>query len=114
MQKSQIFFFSFQRTQFEKQLTHCVDAVCVVSTGDVDVQRTRVLARPGMTPAKFDAILAKQMPDKQKRQRANFVVDTSLDLEATRATVQELVQELTSRNEPAGHAKHTVLPALGM
>jgi dephospho-CoA kinase len=63
-----------------------VDAVVVVSAAK-SVQRARVLARPGMTEEKFAAILAKQMPDEEKRRRAHFVVDTGRGFEAARAQV---------------------------
>ena len=53
-----------------------VDAIVVVSTSKA-VQKERVLARPGMTEARFEAILAKQMPDDEKRRRARFIVETS-------------------------------------
>ena len=61
-----------------------VDAVVVVSA-PVDIQRQRVLARPGMTAEKLDALLARQIPDAVKRKRADFVVDTSRGLDAARA-----------------------------
>jgi dephospho-CoA kinase len=67
-----------------------VDAVVVVSAPP-DVQRARVLERPGMTMAKLDAILAKQMPDEEKRRRADFVVDTSQGFEAARARVRAIL-----------------------
>jgi dephospho-CoA kinase len=67
-----------------------VDAVVVVSAPG-EVQRARVLARPGMTVEKFDAILAKQMPDAAKRARADFVVDTSQGFEAARAQVRAIL-----------------------
>jgi dephospho-CoA kinase len=67
-----------------------VDAVVVVSA-PADVQRSRALERPGMTVDKLDAILAKQMPDDEKRRRADFVVDTSLGFEAARAEVRAIL-----------------------
>ena len=72
-----------------------VDGVLVVSAPP-DVQRARVLARPGMTEAHLDAILARQMPDAEKRARADFVIET-LDLDSTRAAVQDLVAKLGGR-----------------
>jgi dephospho-CoA kinase len=67
-----------------------VDAVVVV-TAPAEVQRQRVLERPGMTLAKLDAILARQMPDAEKRRRADFVVDSSQGLEAARAQVRAIL-----------------------
>lgn len=71
-----------------------VDAVVVVTT-DPEVQRERILARDGMTPEKLDAILAKQLPDAEKRKRADFVVDTSHGLEPVRARIREILDEVT-------------------
>ena len=67
-----------------------VDAVVVVSAPP-EVQRARVLARPGMTIEKLEAILAKQMPDAEKRRRADFVVDTSQGFDAARAQVRAIL-----------------------
>jgi dephospho-CoA kinase len=67
-----------------------VDAVVVVSA-PADVQRARVLQRPGMTAEKFEAILAQQMADAEKRRRADFVVDTSQSFEAARAQVRAVL-----------------------
>ena len=67
-----------------------VDAVVVV-TADPEVQAARVLARPGMTRERFEAILARQTPDAEKRRRADFLVDTGQGLEAARDQVREIV-----------------------
>jgi dephospho-CoA kinase len=67
-----------------------VDAVVVVSA-PAEMQRERVLARPGMTPERLDAILAQQMADAEKRARAHFVVDTSKGLEPARRQVAEII-----------------------
>ena len=72
-----------------------VDAVVVVSAPG-DVQRARVLARPGMTPDKLDAILERQMADAAKRQRADFVVDTSRGFDAARAQVEEILRAIAT------------------
>ena len=69
--------------------TRC-DAVVVVSA-PADVQRSRSLDRPGMTEQKFAEILAKQLPDAEKRARADFVVDTSKGFEAARAQVRDIL-----------------------
>ena len=70
-----------------------VDAVVVVSAPP-EMQRERVLARPGMTPDRLDAILAQQMADAEKRARAHFVVDTSRGLEPAREQVHAIIREL--------------------
>jgi dephospho-CoA kinase len=66
------------------------DAVVVVSAPG-DVQRVRAFERPGMTEQKLETILAKQMPDKEKRARADFVVDTSQGFSHARAQVREIL-----------------------
>ena len=73
-----------------------VHKVAVVSA-PADVQRARVLARPGMTPARLESILARQMPDSEKRARADYVVDTAVSLDATRARVRAIVAELAQQ-----------------
>ncbi|WP_271180549.1 dephospho-CoA kinase [Ancylobacter defluvii] len=75
-----------------------VQAVVVVSAPQA-VQRARVLARPGMTEEKFRAILDKQMPDSEKRRRADYVIDTGSSVEATSKDVAELVRRLTAAQE---------------
>lgn len=69
------------------------DAVVVVSAPP-EIQRERVMARPGMTAEKFAAILAKQMPDADKRARADFVVDSSKGLEDAHRQVREILAEI--------------------
>ncbi len=69
------------------------DAVVVVSA-PAEVQKARVMARPGMTEALFAAILAKQTPDAEKRARADFVVDTSRGEDAARDRVREILDKL--------------------
>ncbi len=71
-----------------------VDKVVVV-TAPPDVQRQRVLSRPGMTETKLLAILARQVPDDEKRRAADYVIDTSAGLEAARRQVAAIVHELT-------------------
>ncbi len=70
--------------------TRC-DAVVVVSAPP-EMQRARVMTRPGMTEEKFASLLGKQVPDAEKRRRADFVVDTSKDLDSTRAQVRAILQ----------------------
>jgi dephospho-CoA kinase len=80
---------------FETGREKRVDAVVVVSAPP-DVQRSRALERPGMTVDKLDAILAKQMPDDEKRRRADFVVDTSRGFEAARADVRAILDAVAT------------------
>ncbi|WP_298259397.1 dephospho-CoA kinase [uncultured Litoreibacter sp.] len=77
---------------FETSGQDHVDAVLVVSAPS-DVQRERVLGRGTMSPEVFEAILAKQLPDDQKRARADYIIETRT-LEATKADVTSLVEEL--------------------
>jgi dephospho-CoA kinase len=72
-----------------------VDRIAVVSAPP-EVQRARVLARPGMTPDKFERILALQIPDSEKRARADFVIPTGGPLEDTRASVRRIIACLTA------------------
>ena len=83
---------------FERTGRAGVDAVVVVSAR-ADQQRERVLARPGMSAQKFDAILAAQMPDAEKRALADHVIDTSTTLEATQSAVSALISALTAGNK---------------
>ena len=69
---------------------HC-DAVVVVSA-PADVQRRRTLARSGMTERKYEAILGQQMPDAEKRRRADFILDSSTDFDHGRAQVRDILQ----------------------
>jgi dephospho-CoA kinase len=68
-------------------------AVIVVSAPP-DIQRERVLARPGMTPEKFEAILKRQLPDSEKRARADFVINTGNGLESARNQVKAVLAEV--------------------
>jgi dephospho-CoA kinase len=72
-----------------------VDRVVVV-TAPADVQRQRVLARPGMTVEKFQAILARQIPDEEKRRQADYVIDTGEGMDGARRTVSGIIEEITS------------------
>ncbi len=67
------------------------DAVVVVTAPDA-VQKARAFERPGMTEQKFQALLAKQMPDAEKRKRADFIVDSSKGFDAARAQVRDILK----------------------
>jgi dephospho-CoA kinase len=69
-----------------------VDAVVVVTTTP-EIQRQRILARDNMTSEKLDAILARQLPDAEKRRRADFVVDTSHGLDPVRIRIRDILTE---------------------
>lgn len=68
--------------------------VCLVVTASEAVQRERVLARPGMSEDRFQSILAKQMPDAEKRRRAHFLIDTGFGMEAADRSVQAVLRAL--------------------
>jgi dephospho-CoA kinase len=80
---------------FETGGENNVDAVVVVSAPP-DVQRARVLSRPGMTAERLEALLARQMPDPQKRTRAHFVVDSSRSFDSARAQVHGILRAVAA------------------
>lgn len=81
---------------FETGGRNRVDKVVVV-TAPADIQRARVLARPGMSEEKLSAILAKQVPDAEKRRQADFVIDTGEGMDAARIAVDAIIAELSRR-----------------
>jgi len=66
----------------------------VVVTAPADIQRKRVMARPGMTAALFDMILSKQMPDAEKRRRADYIVHTDKGLEAAKRQIADILDKI--------------------
>ena len=80
---------------FEVDAMDRVDAILVV-TASPEVQRERVLARDGMTEDKFLALLSKQMPDLEKRRRADYLIDTTLGMDCALAKVDDLITVLTA------------------
>ena len=78
---------------FETGADKSVDAIVVV-TAPPELQKQRVLTRPGMTQQKFEAIIAKQTPDAEKRARADFIVETGDGLDAARAQVRHILKTL--------------------
>jgi dephospho-CoA kinase len=74
-----------------------VDDILVV-TAPPDVQKARVMARPGMTEEKFNAILANQVSDRDKRRNADFVIDTGAGMDAAREAVRHVIRTLRERD----------------
>ncbi len=89
---------------FEAHKAPLCDVTMVVSA-PADVQRARVLQRPGMTPEKLDMILARQLPDEEKQRRASFVVDSGVTIEETLAQVDRIILGLAEHSGTA-FAKH--------
>jgi dephospho-CoA kinase len=81
-----------------------VDVVVVVSA-PAAMQRQRVLERPGMTPEKFEQIVSRQLPDAEKRKRADFIVDTGVSITETEAEVDKIIAGLRGR-EGSAYARH--------
>ncbi|MBU1377319.1 MAG: dephospho-CoA kinase [Alphaproteobacteria bacterium] len=69
----------------------------IVVSAPAEMQRQRVLAREGMTPERLDAILAQQVPDAEKRRRADYVIDTGKGLEAAREQVRAIIADLRAQ-----------------
>ncbi len=82
---------------FETGAAERVDKIVVVSAPS-DVQKARVMARPGMTEEKFAYLLSRQIPDAEKRSRADFVIDTSGAFDATRAQVRAVLDALREQS----------------
>jgi dephospho-CoA kinase len=89
---------------FETGADALVDATIVLSARP-EVQRARLLQRPGLTAAKLDQLLARQTPDAEKRARADFVVDTSGELATSQAALDGIIAELRGRRGEA-YARH--------
>jgi len=90
---------------FETKANERVDLVVVV-TADARTQRERVLARPGMTAERFEQILSRQVPDAEKREGADFLIDSGQGFEAARARVAEIIRAVK------GMSGKSVSPAL--
>lgn len=90
---------------FETGATKAFDAI-VVASAPTNIQRERVLARPNMTEAAFEAIFAKQVPDAEKRSRADFIVDTGAGMDTARAQVAKIMQwaEAQAKQKGGDHA----------
>ena len=85
---------------FETGADKLVDVTVVVSAPP-EVQRARLLQRRSMTAEKLDKLLARQMPDAEKRARADFVVDTSVDVEASQAALDAIIAAVAGRHGEA-------------
>ena len=78
---------------FETRGDERVDAIVTV-TAPPEIQRARLLARPGLTEEKLEALIANQLPDAEKRRRADFILDSSQGFEAARAQVKDILRRI--------------------
>lgn len=85
---------------FETGAEKLMDVVLLASA-PAEVQKQRVMARPGMTTEKFKTLLAKQMPDAEKRKKADFIVDTSCSLSETEDQLKEIIVSLKNKQPKA-------------
>jgi dephospho-CoA kinase len=90
---------------FETGADSNVDAVVVV-TAPAEVQQARVMGRPAMTAAKLDALLQRQVPDAEKRRRADFIVDTSRGFDSARAQVRAILNAVSAIRTEAARSRH--------
>ncbi len=88
---------------FETNASGRVDKIVVVSCPP-EIQRERVLARPGMTLEKFELILSRQTPDAEKRARADYVIDTGRGIDKAREQVKTILQDLRKQAGSTEHA----------
>lgn len=84
---------------YEKQADSRADRVLVVSA-PAEIQKERVMRRPGMTEQKFEALLSKQVPDAEKRARADIVINTDVSLDETRQAVRDVVRRFSANPTP--------------
>ncbi|EJW21060.1 coaE protein [alpha proteobacterium IMCC14465] len=92
----------------EKNAEGLVDVVVVVSTSP-EIQKKRVLERPGMTEEKFLSILGKQMPDAQKREKADFIVDSSISIEDAHRQIRDIIRGLDAFPARALEVRKTLM-----
>jgi dephospho-CoA kinase len=83
---------------YERGFDYGLDAV-IVTAVDPNIQRERAMARPGMTVEKLDAILARQLPQAEKKRRATYVIDTAGSIDATQRAVKLLVDKLKANQQ---------------
>jgi dephospho-CoA kinase len=83
---------------FETRGDRCCDAVVVVSA-PLEIQRQRAFERPGMTEEKFAALVSKQIPDAEKRRRADFIVDSSQSFDHARAQVRDILRAIAKMRQ---------------
>ncbi|WEO64676.1 dephospho-CoA kinase [Rhizobium rhizogenes] len=86
---------------FETGADKRVDRIVVVSC-DPQLQRERVLARPGMTEERFNMILSRQTPDAEKRARADYIIDTSHSIDTTREQIRDIIADLRRQSADGG------------